>query len=419
MKQEIKERLLFNSEEIKLPASLIKKIKSYTETELQEGTQLLLKKDLIQEYIYIFMLKFSFNFISIMKTENMKQVIITNNYREELGITRKTKTGKKLRIRTQIIKFLYNENIIIQTRAAVDKWTIEQNPHKNLQAQSRAFIINKENIDNKIKDITLKIKKPMKLIKNNKDAMIQLVLDSKNNTAITQLLMSDKINKITTEDVEKYGRLYLNTLYKGKLFDKKMLKRHISIFNYLVKNSLLIPLISEKSGRVFTSFNLIPSWIRELFLIDGEKTKGLDIKASIPSILNTIFGGHTIDYNYFVEKYNIDYSDAKIMVLKFLFSSNRASKQMTKTYTYFQETNKDLLKKITDYKQVFGNKKLANHLFKIEAEMMEETIKELRKQDIYVYYIFDELIGKEKDYETIKEKMIENLIKFKINTIVK
>ncbi len=91
-----------------------------------------------------------------------------------------------------------------------------------------------------------------------------------------------------------------------------------------------------------------------------------------------------------------------------------------KVYKYFEDFNSELLSKLILTKKGKGkNKELANKLFSIESDMMAQNIIDLSKIGIEVYYVFDELIGKEQDIDIIKEVMTKNLKIFNIDTVVK
>jgi hypothetical protein len=418
--EELKQELLYNNRELQIPYLIYKRINSYTNKELQEKTGLLIDSVSIREFCYLFLVKQTDNIINYLRGDEMKEIVEKSSTLEEqrlYGTTNKTFNNKQRNIKQLIINFLFNEKIIIQTKTAISPFIKQQN---NLSyTQNRAFIINEDYISQPI-TIILKTNRTNKVNNTLIENKINYIINSNSEIAKTQLIINNKYTKLDRNTIYSIGVKLIGTIYKGKLFTEKTLENHMMIYDYLLGCSLIIPHISIKNGRVYTSFNKIPAWMRKQLIIDDEKTIGLDIKASIPSIINTFYGGNKIDYNFIVDKYKIDYSLAKVDTLKFIFSTNHRAKRISNIYSYFNDNNKELLDKLTDIKNGPGlNKTLANKLFRYESDMMNDVIRELRKLNIYVYYVFDELICKEKDKHIVKMIMKEHLDKYKIKTIIK
>jgi len=403
---------LFINKALIIPSNIFIIINKYSDRELQQITGLSLKPELIREYCFLIISNFNTQIINYIQDEEIIDIqIYNNNEFKETKIN-----GKRVRVKQVIIKFLQRIGLIIRTT----NYSTGSNKSSEIQyiAHARYFILNTEYINGGVVKVVLKEKKTREI--NNKLINDRLELCFNNIIAENQLKMILKFEELDTEEIYTKGLNLIGTKYKGNDFyefndekkrkSDKTLENHMKLYEYIMENGLLIPKVKEESGRVFTSFNAVPSWIRKEFKINSKNTVGVDVSKSVPSIINMMFGGKEINYNKF-NKYDI---------IKFLFSDNYKSENFYKEiYNDFKLNNNELLKTITALKNSIGNSGFAKMIYKIESEVMEKSIIKLNKKHIEVYYIFDELICATDKSEIVKEIMNETLKEFKINTFVK
>lgn len=204
--------------------------------------------------------------------------------------------------------------------------------------------------------------------------------------------------------------------------NRSFVEDDIELFSYLTKNNFMIPIIGgEKSGgRVVDSFTLMPSWIRNLVKIDGEKIVEVDFKALHPNIAMTIYGGSKkyLTHQYVADVTGIDIKDIKVEHLSFF---NKEVWQMKKSplYSFYSSEEPTMIKEIEEDKYNSANKHkiTAMKMFKLEVDIMTETIKRLNNKGIYVGYVYDALFCKESDAKEVADIMNEVAIKFGVYTI--
>jgi hypothetical protein len=401
--------MLFIDNSIILPTKIFLQINLFSNDELQTITQLKIKPDLIREYCYLLLSKFNMQIVLFLKHGKNNEIAISND--DEYKYTKIN--NKSVRIKQVILKFLQRIDLITRTRNYSTGYS-----DNNYKAHSRHFIINTDFINNDVVKILLKEKKTKEL--NRKYISDRIDLCYGNVIAESQLKMIYKFNELDREKLYQRGLDYvIKKSYKGNNFvefnnektaKSKSLENHMMLYSYIMENGLLIPIVKEDSGRVFTSFNLIPSWIRDSLTINGKKTIGVDISKSVPSIINMMFGGAEINYDKF-NKYDI---------IKFLFSDNYKAKNYYKEiYNDFYTNNRQLLETITAIKESIGSSTFAKMIYKIESDVMTNSILELNKKHINVYYVFDELICEEKNYSVVKKTIQYNLDILKIKTTAK
>lgn len=201
--------------------------------------------------------------------------------------------------------------------------------------------------------------------------------------------------------------------------NRSFVEDNIELFFYLTTDGFIVPNIgSENSGgRVVDSFTLMPSWIRNLILIDGEKTEEIDFKCFHPNIAISVYGGNRININHqeVATDLQIDLKDVKIEHLSFF---NKEVYQMRKSvlFNYYNKNENWMLTNIITDKIKNGYKTTSYKMFKKETEIMSEVIKRLNKIDIFVLYVYDALIAKKSDAETVKKIMNEVVLEKKVYT---
>lgn len=261
--------------------------------------------------------------------------------------------------------------------------------------------------------------------KNKKNIIVQNILEVRKRTLIPTLKFVKKEGiKLTKGDggyVKKGKRLvYLNKRAKNN-YDKEkhmFLEDHIKLYETLY-NALAYPKCGTiNSGkRVADFFNLIPSWIRKLIKIDGEKTVEIDIVTSHPNIVMSIYGGSgaRVSHDIVSEYLGIERGSAKKEHLSF-FNKHPNRMKKSKLYKYYMLNEPDMMENLIEEKREFGYKITSKHLMTKETEVITKAIQFLNKKGIYVGYIYDGLQSKESDRFIVKEAMDKSLKLYNINT---
>lgn len=205
--------------------------------------------------------------------------------------------------------------------------------------------------------------------------------------------------------------------FNERSFVEDSLKRYDS----LIANQYIVPTIGDKKsgGRVTDSFNLMPSWIRNLIKIDGESTAEVDYKALHPNIAMSIYGGtkENLTHVQVAEESGINLKNVKIEHLAF-FNRKTTGMKRSPLFKHYNDSEPEMIKNILKDKMANseGHKISSMKMFKKEVDIMTETITRLNNQDIYVCYIYDALLCKQSQAEKVKEIMDEVIIEFGVHT---
>ncbi|MEH6703316.1 MAG: hypothetical protein V7691_00850 [Galbibacter orientalis] len=277
------------------------------------------------------------------------------------------------------------------------------------------------------KDLTTyKLKNPDSISKR-KQLILEKQKEAKKNPIGKNLLsVYGRITIPSNEEIIKHGKELIKQGYKTKKgkqlssLNKKPKKHYkdrenrsfiedsIKKFKHLTSHGYMTPIIgdSKSGGRVFDSFNLMPSWIRELCLIDGEKIVELDFTALHPNIAISIYGGKIkyLTHQDVAKSLGKEIKEVKREHLAFF---NKNPKHMKKSilFNYYKKNEPKMLNKILQDKTRNGYKSTSRLLFKKEVDIMSEVIEKLNREDIYVLYVYDALYCKESDSDRVKEVM--------------
>jgi hypothetical protein len=203
---------------------------------------------------------------------------------------------------------------------------------------------------------------------------------------------------------------------------RTFVEHNISLFEYYTSRGYMIPNVgSEKSGgRVVDSFTLMPSFIRKLVKIDGERTVEVDFKALHPNIAMSIYGASKkyLTHAQVAEDSNINIANVKIEHLSYFNKEVRDMKR-SPLYGYYNESETLMNASIMNEKQtsVKGHRITSMRMFAKEVEIMTECIKQLNSKGIYVGYIYDALFCKQSDAKIVEETMNKVVLEFGVYTI--
>jgi hypothetical protein len=187
---------------------------------------------------------------------------------------------------------------------------------------------------------------------------------------------------------------------------------HLVLFDRYITKHLRLPSIGDdkSGGRVVDSLVLLPKWIREEILIDGERIVECDYQCLHPNIAFSIYGGDCkfLTHQKVADYLDIDVKEVKRGHLKFF---NQRPKSMLKNpvFKYYEDNHEGLLLKFAEEKLKKDNHKITSkRLFSKEVELMSKVIESLNQADIYGIYVYDALYVKDSD--SIKVKQVMNAV---------
>lgn len=264
-----------------------------------------------------------------------------------------------------------------------------------------------------------------KVSENKDNIIVKNILEARKRLLIPTLkLVLDTGIKLTKQkggySKKSKKLIYLNKRSRSNYDSKEFMfvEDHIKLYKALF-DSLSYPKVgSTNSGHRVTSFlNLVPSWIRKLFKIDGEETIEPDIVTSHPNIVMNIYGGSRahISHDNVAKYLNIDRDIAKKEHLSF-FNKHPNHMKKSDLYKYYMKNEPDMMKNLLEEKSKYGYKITSKHLLLKETEVMSYAIEFLNKKNMYVGYIFDGLQCKKSDAKIVKQAIDNALQHFNINT---
>lgn len=301
----------------------------------------------------------------------------------------------------------YSKSYRLNESFAIDKidyYILKNNDFKQKIRKNQLEKLSRA-INNKIGNNLLNVYKSIELpsldeIKKEGDKLINKGYVTKKGKRLA------KINKRKKENIKGYKNL-------------SFVEDNISRFKYLTQNGLITPSISSKAGgRVTDSFNLMPSYIRNLVKIDGERIIELDFKALHPNLAIKIYGGKSkyITHQNIANFLNEDIKKVKIEHLSFF---NKHPNDMKKSilHQYYMENESEMLENILNDKLTNRYKITSMRLFDLEVQIMTQIISELNKKGIYVLYVYDALLCKESQTDVVLETMNRVILENGVYTI--
>lgn len=301
----------------------------------------------------------------------------------------------------------YSKSYRLNESFAIDKidyYILKNNDFKQKIRKNQLEKLSRA-INNKIGNNLLNVYKSIELptlaeIKNEGDKLVNEGYVTKKGKRLA------KLNKRKRENIIGYKSL-------------SFLEDNISRYNYLTQNGLITPSISLRAGgRVTDSFNLMPSYIRNLVKIDGEEIIEIDFKALHPNLAMKIYGGKSqfITHQNISDFLNEDIKKVKIEHLSFF---NKHPRDMKKSvlYKYYMENEREMMENILKDKKANGYKITSKRLFELEVLIMTLIISELNEKGIYVLYVYDALLCKKGQTDTVLETMNRVIIENGVYTI--
>lgn len=243
----------------------------------------------------------------------------------------------------------------------------------------------------------------------------------------TESELKVEVNRLIKDNYRtKKGKLLtkLNNHSKNYFKDasqRSFVEENIKAFKFYTDISYMIPTIgdSKSGGRVVDSFTLMPSWIRKLITIDGERIVLVDYKALHPNIAMSIYGGSKkyLTHDLVAQESNIPKNEVKIEHLSF-FNKKVRDMKTSNIYKYYQSTEPTMLKAIEQEKCTSDKKhKITSmRMFTKEVEIMTECVRRLNAMKICVGYVYDALFCKGSEKEIVKKIMDEVVLELGVYT---
>lgn len=195
----------------------------------------------------------------------------------------------------------------------------------------------------------------------------------------------------------------------------------IILFNYLTKQGYAVPIIGSKrsGGRVVDSFSLMPSVIRQMSTIDGERLIEVDYGSLHSNIASAIYEGtgENINHTKVAEYLGVSRQVAKIENLSF-FNKKVQDMKRSPLFKYYTDNEPIMLENILKDKKENGYKITSQKLFDIEVKIMTEVFKDIEENQLNALYIYDAVMIEEKDVKLITEIMNNKAELFNVNTTV-
>lgn len=190
-------------------------------------------------------------------------------------------------------------------------------------------------------------------------------------------------------------------------------------FKYLTVNGLLIPTISGRraGGRVYDSFNMMPSFIRHLIKIDKENVVNIDLKCLHPNLSMKLYNGNSkyLTHQFIGDQLKLDVKEVKVEHLSF-FNMKVSQMKLSPLFDYYRKNEPQMLENLIEDKNKNGYTTTCKKVFDLEVKIMTESIKRLNEIDIYPLYIFDALLVKYSNQNEVELIMNEVLKEMDIYT---
>lgn len=251
--------------------------------------------------------------------------------------------------------------------------------------------------------------------------------------------------------LNKHSKTYFKDNHK-----RSFVEESLEIFEYLTANGLMIPQVGgdRSGGRVVDSFTLMPSWIRNLCKIDGNRIVEVDYSCLHPNIAVSLSEGSqqfithkkVADELRFSELTEIgellSWMEDENISTKAMQSQKEENVRMLKLtkiehLSFFnKEWNQMMQSPLFDFysrieptmmaniyldktESEFGHKITSRKLFNKEVEIMREVIVRLNSEGIYAGYVYDALFCTEDEKETVMRVMNEVVLEHGVWTTAK
>ena len=203
---------------------------------------------------------------------------------------------------------------------------------------------------------------------------------------------------------------------------RSFVEENIELFDLLTDNGFAIPVVGDEhsGGRVVDSFTLMPSWIRAMITVDGERLAEADFSALHPNLVRTIYGGSmsSITHQQVCDATGMSKQQVKTEHLSMF---NRRIEDMVKSpvYDYYRTRDFEMVDRIIGDKLQNGYRSTSRRMFSLETELMTRIISKLNREGIYVLYVYDALMCHPKHHRRMVDVMNETACEMNIHTTAK
>lgn len=243
------------------------------------------------------------------------------------------------------------------------------------------------------------------------------------------MLLRSRTTFPSTEEVKTHLKSLTKARYtnkKGKRLVTKgkksynpehyvFIEEYIQRYEYL-RDVLIIPIIDITAGtdaRIIDFYNMMPSAIREILPIMGEKFIEVDFSTLHPNITQKLWGDNTTPISHdkvaedlaILNGRQVSRAEVKVKHLSFFnkkWEQMQADKEM---FEYYWLKDKQMMININKDKYDNGYKNTAKRLFQVETNLMENIVTILMDRGIQVGYVFDAIYCLEGDKETVRSVM--------------
>lgn len=204
--------------------------------------------------------------------------------------------------------------------------------------------------------------------------------------------------------------------------NRSFVEDNIKLFEFLTCRGFMIPSVGDdkSGGRVVDSFTLMPAWIREQIMVNGNKLTECDYIALHPNIAVKIYKGKLtyLTHQSIAERTGIDVKSIKIEHLSF-FNKQWLAMLKSPLFAFYSSQEPDMLSSIYNDKKEHGYKVTSAKMFSVEVSVMTDVINHLNTLGINVLYVYDALLCEEKDKAIVVETMNRIILEHSVYTCVK
>lgn len=193
----------------------------------------------------------------------------------------------------------------------------------------------------------------------------------------------------------------------------------IDVFDLLTANGYMIPMVGDDNsgGRVVDSFALMPSWIRSMTTIDGERMTEADFSCLHPNLIQTIYQGplKNITHQQVADALGINKQMVKTCHLAY-FNSRWSDMVKSPVHPYYMDTCPDMMEAIRQDKTKHGHKVTSRKMFRAETDLMTAIITDLNTRKVNALYVFDALMVAKPHHQLLIDTMDANAKRMGIHT---
>lgn len=225
----------------------------------------------------------------------------------------------------------------------------------------------------------------------------------------------------------KKGKTLTNLGKKNRNYWKNSHERvyvqdHLKQLDYLIQDGVMIPKVGDfkSGGRIYDSFNLMPSWVRDKIKINGNNLVELDFSCLHPNLALWLYNegrAEHISHKNLADYLEIDIITAKRLHLSF-FNLNCDQFTRSPIFSFYSDHFPEMTDKIKEVKKE-NYKKVSQQLFSAEVQLMSNIIEVLSEREIASLYIFDALLVEEKNKHIVKSIMNDEAEKMGVCSYVK